>query len=206
VTRLGLLGGTFDPPHYGHLVAAQEVGWQLCLDRVLFLPAGQNPLKQGEQNSPPEDRCEMVRLAIAGNPLFELSRLDLDRPPPSYTADLLRALHTPGRTLFFIVGADILPELPRWREPGEILRLATLVVVNRPGSPPPDVRSLERLHPGAGEHVEVVHIPGVDVAARELRQRVRSGRPIRYLTPPAVERYIRERGLYRPSGQAADSA
>jgi nicotinate-nucleotide adenylyltransferase len=197
VTRLGLLGGTFDPPHYGHLVAAQETAWRLRLDRVLFLPARQNPLKRGESNSPAEDRCEMVRLAIEGNTAFELSRLDLDRPPPSYTADLLRALVSPDRELFFLVGADILPELPRWREPGAILRLARLVVVNRPGAPRPDVSQVERLAAGAGSRVTEVEIPGLAIASRELRERVRAGVPIRYLTPPKVEQYIADHGLYR---------
>jgi nicotinate-nucleotide adenylyltransferase len=196
VTRLGLLGGTFDPPHYGHLVAAQEVAWQLRLHRVLFLPARQNPLKRDEPSSSAEDRCAMVRLAIADNTLLELSTLDLDRPPPSYTVDLLKGLHTPHTELFFVVGADILPELPRWRGPDEILRLARLCVVNRPGAHEPDLDALEMLQPGARERVDVVQIPGVAIASRELRERVRSRLPIRYLTPPAVERYIRERGLY----------
>jgi len=198
VTRLGLLGGTFDPPHYGHLVAAQEVAWRLELDQVLFLPARQNPLKRGEPNSSAEDRCAMVRLAIEANPVFGVSRLDLDRPPPSYTADLLRALESPDRELFFLVGADILPELPRWRDPGGILRLAHLAVVNRPGAPAPDLARLQRLSPGAALRATLVEIPGVAIAARELRERVRAGVPIRYLTPPAVERYIVERGLYQP--------
>jgi nicotinate-nucleotide adenylyltransferase len=197
VTRLGILGGTFDPPHYGHLVAAQEAAWQRHLDRVLFLPARQNPLKRGEASSAAEDRCEMVRLAIAHNPLFELSRLDLDRPAPSYTADLLRALCEPGRELFFIVGADIVPELPRWREPAEILRLARLTIVNRPGAPAPDLAALEAVVPGARQRVELVHMPGVAIASRELRERVRASAPIRYLTPPLVERYITDRNLYR---------
>jgi nicotinate-nucleotide adenylyltransferase len=197
VTRLGLLGGTFDPPHYGHLVAAQEVAWRLALDQVLFLPARQNPLKRGEASSPAEDRCEMVRLAIEGNPRFALSRLDLDRPPPSYTADLLQALASPERELFFVVGADILPELHRWRDPGEILRLARLVIVNRPGSLAPDLTRLNQLSPGAGSGARLVEIPGLAIASRELRERVRSRVPIRYLTPPAVERYIAEHGLYR---------
>jgi nicotinate-nucleotide adenylyltransferase len=197
VTRLGLLGGTFDPPHYGHLVAAQEVAWRLRLDRVLFLPAHQNPLKRGQASSPAEDRCQMVQLAIDDNPVFELSRLDLDRPPPSYTADLLRALHRPTVQLYFVVGADILPELPRWREPEEILRLARLVVVHRPGAPRP---RLEALPPPGRERAYIVDVPGVAIASRELRQRVRSGQPIRYLTPPAVERYIAEHHLYtRPT-------
>jgi nicotinate-nucleotide adenylyltransferase len=197
VIRLGLLGGTFDPPHYGHLLAAQEVAWRLNIDRVLFLPARQNPLKRGEASSSAEDRCEMVALAVADNPSFELSRLDLDRPPPSYTADLLRALQSPEHELFFLVGADILPELPKWREPQQIVQLARLVVVNRPGAPPPDLERVETVLPGVRERVERVQIPGVDVSSREIRKRVAAGRPIRYLTPPAVERYIIDRRLYR---------
>src|SRR5205085_8228709 len=106
--RLGLLGGTFDPPHYGHLLMASEAAWQLHLERVLFLPARQNPLKRDEPTSDAEARCQMVQLAIADNPRFELSRLDLDRPPPSYTVDLLRGLTSTERELFFLVGADIL--------------------------------------------------------------------------------------------------
>jgi nicotinate-nucleotide adenylyltransferase len=173
------------------------VGWQLHLDRVLFLPARQNPLKRGETSTPAEQRCEMVRLAIADNPLFELSALDLDRPPPSYTADLLRSLEGENRSLFFIVGADILPELPRWRAPAEILRLACLAVVTRPGAPAPDLDAVDRVLPGLRERVELVDIPALAIASRELRERVRNGQPIRYLTPPAVERYIAEYRLYR---------
>jgi nicotinate-nucleotide adenylyltransferase len=204
VIRLGLLGGTFDPPHYGHMIAAQEVAWRLELDRVLFLPARQNPLKRGETSSAAEDRCEMVSLAIGDTPSFELSRLDLDRPPPSYSADLLRALASPDRELFFMVGADIVAELPRWREPEEILRLARLVVVNRPGAADPDLDSFLESFPAATGRVDCVRIPGVDVSSTEIRQRVRTGAPIRYLTPPAVERYIVAQGLYvtaSPSGR-----
>ena len=195
--RLGLLGGTFDPPHYGHLLAAQEAASQLELERVLFLPARQNPLKQGESITRAEDRWEMVTRAIADNPLFEASRLDMDRPPPSYTVDLLRALDEPGRELFFLVGADILPELPRWRSPATILRLARLAAVNRPGSPALDLDRLEVELPGARERIDLVPIPGVAISGREMRERVRTGRSLRYLTPPAVERYIESRGLYR---------
>jgi nicotinate-nucleotide adenylyltransferase len=200
VRRLGLLGGTFDPPHYGHLLAAQEVAWRLQLQCVLFLPARQNPLKQGAPSSEAEDRCEMVALAIADNPLFQLSRLDIDRPPPSYTVDLLQSLQASDRRteLFFLVGADILPELPKWRAPEEVLRLARLVVVNRPGSPFPNLDELELALPGARERADVVRIPGVDISAADLRARVRSDQPIRYLTPPAVEQYVREKRLYQP--------
>lgn len=195
--RLGLLGGTFDPPHYGHLVAAQEVACALRLEKVLFLPARQNPLKQSEPSSSPQHRCAMVNLAVQDNPLFELSRLDIDRPPPSYTADLLRALSATDRELFFVLGADIVPELPHWREPMAVLELARLVVVTRHGSPAPDVEALEPELPGASERIHVVGIPGVAIASRELRQRVADGLPIRYLTPPAVERYIVENRLYQ---------
>jgi nicotinate-nucleotide adenylyltransferase len=199
VKRLGLIGGTFDPPHYGHLLAAQEAAVLLGLERVLFLPARQNPLKEGEPITPAEDRCAMVERAIAANPLFALSRLDLDRPPPSYTADLLRTLkaQTPDDELYFLVGADILPELPRWHRTDEILRLARLVVVNRPDSPQPDVQALEAAFPGARERVDLVFFPGVSVSARYLRARVAEGLPIRYLTPPAVEEYIRAKRLYQ---------
>lgn len=197
MTRIGLLGGTFDPPHYGHLLAAQEAAWQLGLERVLFLPARQNPLKEGEVVTAVEDRCEMVARAIADNLLFALSRLDMDRPPPSYSVDLLRMLQEPGRELFFLVGADILPELPRWHKPQEILRLARLVAINRPESPLPDIAALEAALPGARERVDLVFMPGVAVSARLLRARVAAGQPIRYLTPPAVEHYIQEHGLYR---------
>jgi nicotinate-nucleotide adenylyltransferase len=197
--RLGLLGGTFDPPHYGHLVAAQEAACQLDLGRVLFLPARQNPLKRGEQISSAEDRCHMVSLAIEGNPLFSLSRADLDRPSPSYTVDLLRALRAewPTAELFFLVGADIVPELPRWHAPSAVLELATLVAFNRPGAPVPSIAALEQALPAAAHRVILLEVPGMSISATELRARVRAGRPIRYLTPPDVEAYIRERGLYR---------
>jgi nicotinate-nucleotide adenylyltransferase len=197
LTRLGLLGGTFDPPHYGHLIAAQEALWQLDLARVLFLPARQNPLKQGEPATDAETRCAMVRCAIQDEPRFELSRLDVDRPGPSFTVDLLRAMDAPERELFFLVGADILPELPRWHAPHEILKLATLVVVNRPGAPAPDPRLLEDRLPGASARVTVLNIPGVEISSSDLRARVSTGRPIRYLTPARVEQFIADQRLYR---------
>jgi nicotinate-nucleotide adenylyltransferase len=138
----------------------------------------------------------MVRLAIAENPFFELSRLDMDRAPPSYTADLLRDLSADGRELYFIVGGDILPELARWRDPDQILRLARLVVVSRPGAPMPSSVALEQVAPTAHERLVFLQTPGVAVASREMRARVRAGVPIRYLTPLSVETYIREHSLY----------
>jgi nicotinate-nucleotide adenylyltransferase len=197
LSRLGLLGGTFDPPHYGHLLAAQESAWRLELERVLFLPARQNPLKQGVATTPAEVRCEMVRLAIQDDDRFELSRLDLDRPPPSYTVDLLRQLQQPGCDLFFIVGGDILPELPLWYAPDEIFHLTSLAVLARPGAPLPDFATLEARIPSASGRLRLVDMPGVDISSTAVRARVRGGVPIRYLTPPSVEAFIRARGLYR---------
>jgi nicotinate-nucleotide adenylyltransferase len=199
LTRLGLLGGTFDPPHYGHLLAAQEAGWRLGLAQVLFLPARQNPLKRGEPISSAADRCEMVRLAIGDNQLFALSDLEFQRPAPSYTVDLLRSLHASSRAteLFFLAGGDILPELYRWYAPLEILALARLVIVTRPGTPPPDLTLLDAQLPGASSRIDLLNVPGMDISSTDLRQRVKSGQPITYLTPPSVERFIAERGLYR---------
>jgi nicotinate-nucleotide adenylyltransferase len=197
LSRLGLLGGTFDPPHYGHLLAAQESAWRLELERVLFLPARQNPLKQGIAMTAAEVRCEMVRLAIHDDPRFELSRLDLDRSPPSYTVDLLRGLQQPGCELFFIVGGDILPELPLWYAPDEIFQLTHLAVLARPGAPLPDFGALERRIPSAAGRLHLVDMPGVDISSTSVRARVRGGLPIRYLTPAAVEDFIHARGLYR---------
>lgn len=197
---LGLLGGTFDPPHYGHLLLAQEAAYQLQLERVLFLPAHQNPLKLGEPITPPQARCAMVALAIRGNPRFELSRLDLDRPAPSFTVDLLRLVRDEvgeEKPLAFLGGADLLPELPDWYAADEILQLAALVVATRPGQEAPDLAALERRIPGLGARLASLSIPGVAISSTEIRARVARGQPITYLTPPAVERYIRLHGLYR---------
>jgi nicotinate-nucleotide adenylyltransferase len=198
--RLGLLGGTFDPPHYGHLVAAQEAAWQLRLDRVLFLPARQNPLKQAEANSSAAHRCRMVELAIDGDPRFALSTADLDRPGPSYTVDLLRQLRTrlgAETELIFLAGADVLQELPEWREPRALVELVSAVgVLARPGSPTPDGAALEdRLGVPHGRILGLT-MPGVDISSRALRDRVRRGLPLRYLTPAAVEAYVLEHDLY----------
>lgn len=196
--RIGLLGGTFDPPHYGHLVAAQEAACRLDLARVLFLPARQNPLKRGEPISAAEHRVRMVQLAIAGNPRFELSRADLDRPPPSYTVDLLRRLRLeePGAELFFLGGADLLPELPSWHAPEEVLRLACFVAVTRPGWAAPDVSAVLRRFPAAEGRVLALPTPGVDVSSTDLRERAATGRSVRYLTPDAVAAYMVAERLY----------
>ncbi|MCC7105871.1 MAG: nicotinate-nucleotide adenylyltransferase [Chloroflexi bacterium] len=199
VSRLGMLGGTFDPPHYGHLVVAQESYHALQLERVLFTPAGCPPHKLGEPVSALEHRVSMTELAIASDERFELCRADLEAGRPSFTLDLLQRLGTeyPSAELFFLVGMDSLADLPTWHEPARILELCTLVAVHRPGQRevdlqrlPPDLRRL-------ADRIRLLWAPGVDVSSTDLRRRVAERQPIRYLTPDPVVRYIEAHGLYR---------
>jgi nicotinate-nucleotide adenylyltransferase len=204
--RIGILGGTFDPIHYGHLAIAEEVAEALELDKVLFVPASLPPHKLHEYVSPAEERAAMVALAIAGNPRFELCRIELDRAGSSYTADTLQELldeaarQRVARELFFILSADVLAEFRSWHEPERVLGLATLAVVPRPGSPAPDpgwarAQLPENLVPPP--RVQCIDTVRLATSSTEVRARAASGRSIRYLVPPAVEAYIREHRLYR---------
>lgn len=196
--RIGLMGGTFDPIHDGHLVAAQETASVLGLEKVLFLPTGAPPHKQNEPVTDARHRLAMVRLAIQGNPTFELSTIELERPGPSYTVDTLRQIgeRYPGVELYFIVGMDSLAELPTWRDPHRLFDLARVVAVLRAGWTPVDLGWIESRLPAARGRVQVVQIPGLDISSTNLRERVAAGRPIRYLVPSAVMAYIEEHGLY----------
>jgi nicotinate-nucleotide adenylyltransferase len=199
IRRLGILGGTFDPIHHGHLVAAEEARYQLGLDRVLFVPAGTPPHKPASPLSPIHHRLRLVELAIAARPYFALSRVDADRSGPCYTVDtlaLLRAEWGPRPAFFFIVGADSLANLLDWYQPQRLLELCELAVVDRPGVEV-DLPGLERALPGITAHVHWVQMPGLKISSHDLRARVRAGRPIAYLLPAAVEAYIQEQGLYR---------
>ena len=199
---LGIYGGTFDPPHLGHLAAAQEAVVACSLERVLFTPNARNPLKLGEPISDEEHRVAMTALAIRDNPAFELSRADVDRGGPSYTVDLLAALReslAPDVALAFIAGMDVLHELPRWRDPLGILELARLIVISRPGEPMLPPTALDDRLPGASSRITVVETPGVAISSTHLRERVATGQPIRYLVPDAVAAYIAMHGLYRRS-------
>jgi nicotinate-nucleotide adenylyltransferase len=196
---IGIFGGTFDPPHLGHLAAAQEAIEDGSLDRVLFMPTGRNPLKPDGPRSDVQQRLAMTELAIADNPAFELSRADAG-DGPSYTVDLLERLHDelgPGHDLAFIVGMDVLHDLHRWREPQRVLELARLLVVQRPGHESVEPKDVDQRVPGASRRIQVVVTPGVAISSTELRQRVAAGRSIRYLVPDAVVAYIQEHGLYR---------
>ena len=195
--RLGILGGTFDPPHYGHLALAENARVQLSLQRVLFVPAGQQPLKQAHSMSPVHHRVAMVKEAIAANADFGISRVDVDRPGPHYTDDMLTLLQEahPEAELFFLIGSDSLAQLPEWRDPVEIIRQARLAVMPRPGWEV-NMAALERAVPGIQQRLTWLDAPHLDIAASDLRRRMRAGLPLRYLVPPGVEAYIHEFELY----------
>ena len=194
---LGILGGTFDPPHYGHLVLAETARVQLGLDRVLFVVAGRPPHKPSRPITPDTHRVAMVEVAIADNPAFTISRVDMDRPGPHYTVETLSLLRReyPEADLFFLVGGDSLAQFLTWRDPAGILGQARLAVMPRPGYEP-DLAALERALPGVGGRLAWLDAPFLDISASDLRRRVREGLPIRYLVPPSVEAYVREHCLY----------
>jgi nicotinate-nucleotide adenylyltransferase len=196
---VGVFGGTFDPPHLGHLAAAQEALEACGLRRVLFMPSERNPLKLDIQISPTHHRLAMTELAIAGDPRYELSRADIGRDGPSFTVDLLERLRRQpevGPDLAFISGMDVLHELHRWRDPGRLLELCRLIVISRPGQPTVSSADLDARVPGASRRVTIVETPGVAISASALRARVEAGRSIRYLVTDAVAAYILEHGLY----------
>jgi nicotinate-nucleotide adenylyltransferase len=201
VARVGLLGGTFNPPHIAHLVCAMEARDQLGLDVVRLIPAAIPPHKEVPGDPGVEVRLELCRLAAAAEPGLEVSRAEADRPGPSYTVDTLRALHdeSPGDDLTFIVGGDMAYALPEWREPEVVLGLARLAVGEREGVRRADI--LERLAgaglPGIPERIEFFEMPRLDVSSSQLRRRVAAGRPIRHLVPAAVADRIASLGLYR---------
>jgi nicotinate-nucleotide adenylyltransferase len=200
--RLGIFGGAFNPPHIGHLVLAQEAHGALGLDRVVFVPVGTAPHREVELDPGPEARLEMCELAIAGEPRFEASRIELDRPGPSYTADTLRTMReqSPGHELVLLLGADQATALPDWHEPEEVLRNALLGVAERAGQDA-SREGVERALAGlaGGERVEFFDMPRIDVSASMVRRRAGEGRPLRFLVPDAVAGYIAEHGLYGAS-------
>jgi len=200
--RLGLFGGSFDPIHFGHLILAEYCRQQCRLDQVVFLPAGVPPHKQDRQLTSAENRIEMLQLAIAGNQHFSVSRYEVERGGVSYTVETLRHFReaNPEGDLFLLVGADMLHDLPRWREAAAVCELAVPVAVGRPGVPRPDYAlfsdlvSPERLDLFRQHWVEM---PEVGLSSTEIRRRVGAGLSIRYQTPRAVEMYIETHGLYR---------
>lgn len=198
--RVGILGGTFDPIHVGHLVVAEDCWYQLGLSEVLFVPTGAPPHKRGKTVSAADDRVAMVELAIAGNPHFRLSRADVDRPGDSYSVDTVRTIRSEvgaSASLFFLIGGDSLIDLSSWHEPNALLELCQVVAVNRPGYPRFDLGRLESTVPRARDRIITLEVPSLDLAASDIRRRVLEEWPIRYLVPDSVRSYIEERGLYR---------
>jgi nicotinate-nucleotide adenylyltransferase len=197
--HVGILGGSFDPIHYGHLALAHEVAWALGLAQVLLIPVGQQPFKRGGHSATAQQRLAMVQLACADDPLLHASALEVGRPGPSYTVDTLRALRErfdAATELYFILGADALHELPHWKDAAAVLSLCRIAAVGRPGSSI-DLPRLEQALPGLGARLVQLAGPQLDISGTELRRRLECGQPVRYQLPDAVLAYIQEQGLYR---------
>jgi nicotinate-nucleotide adenylyltransferase len=193
--RLGIMGGTFDPVHFGHLVAAEEALVQFNLDRVIFMPTGRPVRKTHSHVSSAEDRYLMTVIATASNPDFEVSRLEIDRPGATYTVDTmlqLREIHGPKTELFFISGADAVREILTWKDADRFASLCTFIAATRPGFDA-ELEPFEL----AGQKVESMEVPALAISSSDIRARVAARRPVRYLLPEAVAAYIEKNGLYR---------
>ena len=204
--KIGILGGTFDPIHVGHLIVAEDAREQLGLDQVLFIPTGRPWLRAGMKISDSMHRLEMARIATESNAYFKLSSMEIDRPGETYTRDTLLELRKrlPQSTrVFFILGQDSYNSFDRWREPREILGLCTLVVLRRPGYRDVDMGLVESIAPGASERVISLRGALIEVSGTDIRRRVAEGRSIRYRTPRGVEEYIYKQRLYVDEGDHA---
>ncbi len=195
--RVGILGGTFNPPHIGHLVCAQEAYLQLRLDRVMLIPARIPPHKPVEDEPGPEHRLAFCRLAVAGDPRFAVSEIEMQRPGPSFTVDTLAELHShaPDNELFLIVGGDVAAGMPTWHQPERVLSFASLAVAKRRGTSRAAVDAALAGLPG-GERSQFFQMPRIGVSSTMVRRRARAGEPIKYLVPDAVAHYIHEHSLY----------
>jgi len=192
VPRTGVFGGSFDPPHVGHLIVAQDVVESLGLDRLLLVPAARSPHKEAEAPAPADFRVRMLEAAVGDHPKLEVSRIEVERGGTSYTVDTLQALRqaSPADELFLLIGADQLRAFAAWRAPGEVARLAQLVVMARDGV------SAEGAEPLLDVTYETVAVTRVDVSSTDIRRRLREGRSIRYLVPEAVRRIIEVERIY----------
>ena len=199
--KIGVLGGTFDPIHLGHLIVAEDLREKLGLKEVLFIPAGRPWLKLKEDKpiSAAKHRLAMVKLAVASNPFFKVSTIEIDRPGFSYSIDTVLELKSKlgaKAEIYFIVGPDALEGLPKWKEPARLLEECQVVGIGRPGYTGANLRKLDRSIPGASRRITLVDVPQIDISSTEIRQRVAQGLSIRYLVPGSVEKYIHEHRLY----------
>ncbi len=195
--RLGVMGGTFDPIHYGHLVTAEAALSEFHLDEVVFVPTGQPWMKGDRDVAAPEDRYLMTVIATSSNPRFSVSRIEIERDGPTYTVETLQELRRQsdgGVDLFFITGADAILEIFQWKEPDEVLSLAHFIAATRPGY---DVARFEREAPTRHPNISVMSVPALAISSSDIRRRVRESRPIRYLVPEGVQTYIEKSQLYR---------
>lgn len=200
VVKVGVMGGTFDPVHNGHLTIAEEARRKLDLHGVIFIPAGQPWLKSDSIISPAADRLAMVQLAIEPYPYFSLSRIEIDREGPSYTLDTMERLTSElgsGTRLFFLMGWDCLEQLPKWYKIKRLIDLCTLVAMPRPGYTMPDLRILDKKIPGISRKIIMLDSPRIDISATVIRECVAGGKPITGLVPSGVADYIRQKRLYR---------
>ena len=185
--RVGVMGGTFDPIHFGHLLAANEAAAQLQLDEVVFIPAGDPWQKSDRELAPAHDRLAMVEKAISGNPLFSLSKIEVERTGPTYAVDTLTELNSPDNQVFFIMGADVFAKIDTWHQAEVVRELAHFIVCTRPG------HQTEIVDPNA----TAIEIPQLDISSTMLRERIAKNEPIRYLTPDSVVDYVSANNLYR---------
>jgi nicotinate-nucleotide adenylyltransferase len=190
--KVGVLGGTFNPPHVAHLIAAETVRDHLKLNKIIFIPAATPPHKLNVEIIPAEQRLQMVKLAIRSNPSFELSDVELKRNGPSYTVDTLVDLKNkfPKDDLYFLTGIDLLLEFHTWKSPDRILEICTLVAMNRPGF------DLAKIDKDLLRKVELISVPALDISSTFIRRQVKAGKSIKYLVPFEVEKYIRESSIY----------
>ncbi len=194
----GVMGGTFDPVHNGHLEVAEEARNKLGLAGVIFMPAGQPWMKADREIAPARHRLRMLELALAGKPYFSISTMEIERRGPTFTVDTITELKglRPGDALFFIMGQESLNQLPRWHQAPRLIGLCRFVVAPRPGASRPDLEALEKELPGISGQVVLLDRPYVDISGTDIRERVARGLSIRHLVPAPVERYIKAQGLY----------
>lgn len=205
--RIGILGGTFDPVHYGHLMMAEICREQLQLDQVRLIPAGDPPHKPDQKITDAHARADMLQLAVSGCPEFVVDRREIRRSGPSFTVDTLREFRKqqPDDELFLIIGADSLEQLLTWKSPEDIAQLACIVVVNRPTQPELTTAKITQwVGPDIAAHVQAVTMPGSDLSASWLRERLAAGKSLRFLTPKAVEVFIRQHSLYGPPATSGE--